>query len=242
MSNQSNNRLPVLPSRLSLEQMQKRLELVKKGHSLLKQKSQGLTDKFQATLKEIKECKENLPNLFRTSFFSLTEAKYAAGGDISLAVMASIRKSASRVQVNMENVLGCQIPQFEKEQPCIALSKPEDRNKTKNRPIISRGCFEIENCKNVFHQTLEKLIVLASLQSRFLILDRTIKATNRRMNAIQMVVQPKIQNTIAYVLEELAEQEREEFCRLKRIKTKKLKDAKLKAKLKLSQNHAMVRR
>ena len=76
--NNGNQRLPVLPSRLALEQMHKRLELVKKGHSLLTQKSKGLMDKFKETLKDIKTCKEDLPNLFRQSFFSLIQGLKSA--------------------------------------------------------------------------------------------------------------------------------------------------------------------
>jgi len=40
-----------------------------------------------------------------------------------------------------------------------------------------------------------------------------IKITNRRVNAIQYVVIPKIDNTIAYIVSELDERDREEFYR-----------------------------
>ena len=40
---------------------------------------------------------------------------------------------------------------------------------------------------------------LASLQTAFLTLDEAIKTTNRRVNALDSVVRPKLENTIAYI-------------------------------------------
>lgn len=51
-----------------------------------------------------------------------------------------------------------------------------------------------------------------------------IKLTNRRVNAIEHVIIPKIENTIAYVVSELDEGDREEFFRLKKVQDKKKRD------------------
>jgi len=59
-----------------------------------------------------------------------------------------------------------------------------------------------------------------------LTLDEVIKITNRRVNAIEHVIKPKIERTIAYVITELDEGEREEFFRLKKIQAKKKRDIK----------------
>ena len=54
-----------------------------------------------------------------------------------------------------------------------------------------------------------------------------IKVTNRRVNAIDNVIIPRIERTISYITSELDEAEREEFYRLKKIQEKK-KQAKAK--------------
>lgn len=68
---------------------------------------------------------------------------------------------------------------------------------------------------------------LFGFQAAFFILDEVIRATNRRVNAIEHVVIPKLENTINYIISELDEQDREEFFRLKKVQGKKKKDAML---------------
>jgi len=58
-------------------------------------------------------------------------------------------------------------------------------------------------------------------QISFVTLDEVIKTTNRRVNAIEHVIIPKIERTLAYIISELDELEREEFYRLKKVQDKK---------------------
>nr|KAF6391325.1 ATPase H+ transporting V1 subunit D [Pipistrellus kuhlii] len=67
-----------------------------------------------------------------------------------------------------------------------------------------------------FRQILKKII-----ETSFVTLDEAIKITNRRVNAIEHVIIPRIERTLAYIIAELDEREREEFYRLKKIQEKK---------------------
>ena len=46
-----------------------------------------------------------------------------------------------------------------------------------------------------------------------MILDEVIRATNRRVNAIEHVVIPRLENTVKFIISELDEMDREEFYR-----------------------------
>lgn len=98
--------------------------------------------------------------------------------------------------------------------------------------------------KEVYAKAIETLVELASLQTAFMILDEVIRATNRRVNAIEYIIMPRLDNTIKYIMSELDEMDREEFfrfvdfdtwkdrhthntitCRLKKVQGKKKRDA-----------------
>ena len=52
-------------------------------------------------------------------------------------------------------------------------------------------------------------------------LDEVITVTNRRVNALEYVVIPRIEDTIVYLERELDEESREDFYRLKKVTDKK---------------------
>ena len=106
---------------------------------------------------------------------------------------------------------------------------------------MGRGGAQVQRCKETYQKAIEALVEIASLQTAFVILDEVIKMTNRRVNAIEYVVIPKIENTIRYIQSELDEQDREEFFRLKKVQNKKKtrREAEEAERLASQQNHVV---
>eukprot|EP00698_Gefionella_okellyi_P005756 TRINITY_DN15214_c0_g1_i1.p1 TRINITY_DN15214_c0_g1~~TRINITY_DN15214_c0_g1_i1.p1 ORF type:complete len:271 (-),score=69.43 TRINITY_DN15214_c0_g1_i1:32-844(-) len=206
------NRLAVFPTRMTLQIMKLKLIGAVKGHSLLKKKSDALTVRFRAILGKIMECKETMGTQLKSASFTIAEARMMAG-DFGPMVVENVQTARVKVKTNVDNVAGVMIPNFEK---VIEGTEAE-----KDLTGMAKGGQQINSCRTAYMKALETLITLASLQTAFVTLDEVITLTNRRVNAIQHVVQPRLENTIDYIKSELDELEREEFFRLKKIQGKK---------------------
>ncbi|KAI9217341.1 V-type proton ATPase subunit D [Blastocladiella britannica] len=210
----NNQRLAIFPTRMAQTTMKLRLKGAQTGHSLLKRKSEALTKRFRLILGKIDEAKRKMGKIMQGAAFSLAEVTYATG-DISFAVQAAVRQAQLKVRTKQENVSGTMLPAFE---------LYSEGNNAFELTGLGRGGQQIAKCKDVYAKAVAQLVELASLQTAFVILDEVIKVTNRRVNAIEYVIIPRIENTIKYITSELDEQDREEFFRLKKVQGKKKRD------------------
>eukprot|EP00695_Tsukubamonas_globosa_P002154 TRINITY_DN325_c0_g1_i14.p1 TRINITY_DN325_c0_g1~~TRINITY_DN325_c0_g1_i14.p1 ORF type:complete len:297 (+),score=133.73 TRINITY_DN325_c0_g1_i14:91-891(+) len=226
-------RLPVLPSRMTLAAMKIRLVGAKKGFSLLKKKSDALTVRFRGILKQIRDTKESMGKEMKDAAFRLTETKYAAG-EISYMVTESVTSATVKVRLRTDNVAGVYLPQFRDTIDTSAAAVQSDLTG------LSKGGEQVRNTRLAFTKALKLLVELASLQTSFWTLDEAIKITNRRVNALEKVVQPKIEATISYIIDELSELEREEFFRLKKVQNKKKRDAERVSKARVAEEEALM--
>ncbi|KAH9396769.1 V-type proton ATPase subunit D [Tyrophagus putrescentiae] len=147
---------------------------------------------------------------FRMILRKIVETK-SLMGDI---VLQNVQKAQLMVSSKKDNVAGVMLPVFE------TISGGSDTNELTG---LSRAGQQYAKIKKNYQRAIKLLVDLASLQTSFITLDEVIKVTNRRVNALEHVVIPRIENTIAYITSELDEMEREEFFRLKKIQEKKKK-------------------
>ncbi|GAA5887866.1 hypothetical protein JCM6882_000781 [Rhodosporidiobolus microsporus] len=214
----------VFPTRMNLTVTKTRLKGAQTGHSLLKKKSDALNKRFRSILGKIDEAKRKMGRVMQLAAFSLAEVTYATG-DISYMIQESVTEATFRVQAKQENVSGTILPAFE---PVRGANGGEGGQAPASGAFgltgLGRGGQQITRCRETFAKAVETLVELASLQTAFVILDEVIKMTNRRVNALEHVVIPRLENTISYINSELDEMDREEFFRLKKIQSKKKRD------------------
>lgn len=215
MSNQ--NRLQVAPTVTQLAVIKLRLQGAVRGHALLKKKADALTLRHRAVLKAIVERKTTLGEIMREAHFSWTRARHAGGESVKHAVLDGVERAKVRVRASEENVAGVKIPKFFLRDTGVEQRRMELAG-------LGRGGARVREARGAFEKAMTLLSELASLQTAFVTLDEAIRTTNRRVNALENYVTPRLQNTVKYILGELDELEREEFFRLKKVQAKKKRD------------------
>lgn len=157
------------------------------------------------------QTKTLMGDVMKEAAFSLAEAKFATG-DFNQVVLQNVTKAQIKIRTKKDNVAGVTLPVFESYQ---------DGTDTYELAGLARGGQQLAKLKKNYQSAVKLLVELASLQTSFVTLDEVIKLTNRRVNAIEHVIIPRIERTLAYIISELDEMEREDFYRLKKIQDKK---------------------
>merc|ERR1719375_1027091 len=129
-------------------------------------------------------------------------------------VIERVKKPSSMLKAAAENVAGVYLPKF-------VLSRDESKDSTFEMMGVGAGGQVVQTTRQQHIDTLTLLIKMASLQTAFVTLDNAIKTTSRRVNALEYVVMPRMENIIAYIKTEMDEMEREEFFRVKKVVEKK---------------------
>ncbi|CDO66203.1 vacuolar ATP synthase subunit d, putative [Plasmodium reichenowi] len=208
-----------VPSRITLQLMKQKKKSAFQGYSLLKKKSDALFIHFRDVLKDIVKTKTKVGEEMRNASFSLAKSVWAAG-DFKGQIIEGIKRPVVTLSLSTNNVAGVKLPIFQ-----VNIDPTVD---VLGNLGVAAGGQVINNTRENYLQCLNMLVKLASMQVAFFSLDEEIKMTNRRVNALNNIVLPRLDGGINYIIKELDEIEREEFYRLKKIKEKKsdkLKDS-----------------
>ncbi len=68
-----------------------------------------------------------------------------------------------------------------------------------------------------FFDLLKKIVQIAELQTAYLAVEECLKITNRRVNALEFIVVPRIEFVVKYIFTELEERSKEDKFKIKKI-------------------------
>mmetsp|Transcript_146973 Transcript_146973/g.208392 ORF Transcript_146973/g.208392 Transcript_146973/m.208392 type:complete len:252 (+) Transcript_146973:76-831(+) len=213
MSSAGGQRPPA--NRMTLQTFKARLGGASKGFKLLKKKRDALKAKFQALLKEIVDTKLAVGQSLKDGAFALAKAHYASSGDdIASTVIERAKKPTLTTKLYPDNVAGVSIPVFK-------MNYDSSQDSSAQTMGVGSGGAVLNATRETYVKAMECIVKLASLQTAFHTLDEEIKMTSRRVNALEYVLIPRIEELIHYITQEMDEEAREEFFRVKKVVEKK---------------------
>lgn len=198
----------VRPTRMELLTLKERRELAARGYELLREKQDALVREFFAILSEAKKYREEMETTLTEAFASFMEAKLVEGG-AKLEELALGAKSPIDFDVETRNMMGVTVPIFR-------VTQQEEEAQL--HYSLAGTSAAVDKVAQKVRTALDKIVRLAEIEATVKRLAAEIEKTKRRVNALNYVVLPRINNTIRYIELMLEEQEREDLFRMKRVK------------------------
>ena len=205
--------MSIVPSQMALLQSKAKLKSAQKGRDLLKRKADALKVQFLQVTKALIEQKKDLGNKFNQSLIFLGKANFSTStGDVNRIVDENVKSKADvKLTLKTKPVAGVTLPQF-------GIRNIEEEKYGEMSILgITGGGQTLNVAKKHFYEFLKKIVEIATLQTSYLSIDECLKITNRRVNALEYIVVPKIEYTIKYIVTELDERAKEEKFKIKKI-------------------------
>lgn len=198
------------PTRMELLSLKNRTKLAVKGHGLLKEKRDALIKEFFDILDRVKGVREAAEISLKEANEALLEAQIAMG-DLAVRKASLSVKESIDVDIKSRSVMGVSVP--------VTNVKMEERSIIDRGYSFSDTTIQLDEAAKKFEESIKFLIELGEVEKTIFLLAEEIEATKRRVNALEHIMIPRFENTEKYIDMRLQEMERENFVRLKMIRS-----------------------
>ncbi|HNZ50776.1 MAG TPA: V-type ATP synthase subunit D [Bacilli bacterium] len=199
--------LRVNPTRMELTRLKRQLATAERGHKLLKDKQDEMIRQFMELIKKNRrlriEVEEELSRIMKQ--FGLAKLKMSRIGMLEAMMIPS---QAAKMEVGSKSVMNIKIPTVNYEpQKAIDLTYG-----------FAFTPSELDQAILDLSGLLPKLVELAQLDKSCDMLANEIEKTRRRVNAIEFIMIPDMDDSIRYIQMKLEDNERSNIIRLMKSK------------------------
>ncbi len=203
-------RLNVNPTRMELKKLKTRLSTAVRGHKLLKDKSDEMVRRFTEIVRENKRLRDEVEaELVRT----LRQFSVARSLTPVYAAETAFIMPAAGVEAECGTacIMGVDVPKVE------IKARAQGEGLPYAYPEITS---EADYSVNMASALLPKMVKLAEVEKSMRLLAAEIERNKRRVNALEYVMIPQLEETIKYIKDKLAENERAAVVRMMKVKGK----------------------
>lgn len=207
----------VNPTRMELTRLKGRLRTAVRGHKLLKDKRDELMKQFMDVVRENRALRARVEEGLEKA----NQAFSAAGAVMSPEMLEQALmypRSPVSLDMDFKNVMSVNVPVYE-----FNTAKSEGESLCPYGFAATSG--ELDDAVEALDKVFQDMLKLAEAEKTSQLLAQEIEKTRRRVNALEYVKIPQMEETIKYISMKLDENERSATIRLMKVKDMILKDA-----------------
>jgi V/A-type H+-transporting ATPase subunit D len=197
----------VNPTRMELTRLKRELATAKRGHKLLKDKQDEMVRQFMNLIKQNRELRIKIENELTviSSTFNSARLKMSYAG-----LMEALMVPSQNIQVETSS------------RTIMNMSVPSLNVKTDDSIDITYGFAftpcELDDSVIKLSNLVSSMVKLAEIEKSCDMLAGEIEKTRRRVNAIEYVLVPNLEDTIHFITMKLEDNERSNIIRLMKNK------------------------
>jgi len=197
------------PTKGNLIKSKNTLALSKQGYDLLDKKRNILIREMMSLIESAKKIQSEITTTYEVAYLHLQNANIVLGIKNVEQISYAIEEENS-VKIKNRHVMGVEIP----------IVSFKDKQLTPQYGL-SRTNIALDEAYEKFEKAKKLTFKLAEVENAVFRLAINIKRTQKRANALKNILIPRYQELTKQIADSLEEKDREEFTRLKVIKSRK---------------------
>ena len=207
----------VIPTRMELTRLKKKLQTAVKGHKLLKDKRDELMREFLDLVRVNMELRLKVEEGIRNANKNFVIAK-AGMSEETLRAALMAPKQEVYIEQGVKNVMSVNIPVLD------FKTRTSDENDIDSYGLAFTSS-DLDGAVRSLAEVFPDMLKLAETEKSCRLMAAEIERTRRRVNALEHVIIPETQESIKYITMKLDENERSTQIRLMKVKDMVLEDA-----------------
>ena len=204
-------KLNVNPTRMELSRLKIRLKTAVRGHKLLKDKQDELMRQFIDMIKKNKKLRERVEGMLQNSFKDFLLSR-GVMSDEMLENAIAYPKEKIGVEVKKKNIMSVNVPQ-------MTFVRENEGNQGMIYPYgYAQTSADLDDAIDGLSSVMDNLLELAEVEKACQLMADEVEKTRRRVNALEYMTIPQLQETIRFIQMKLDENERGSITRLMKVK------------------------
>ncbi|WZL82293.1 V-type ATP synthase subunit D [Vallitaleaceae bacterium 9-2] len=199
----------LFPTKGNLMLSKSRLNLSRQGYELLDKKRNILVREMMTLIDQAKEIQAQIGETFSAAYKALQTANITIGINTVEQISKAVELE-DQIVINVRSIMGVEIPII-----------GEIKKDIEPAYGFARTTISLDEAYEKFLKVKQLTLLLAEVENAIYRLAINIKRTQKRANALQNVMIPRYETLTKDITNALEEKEREEFTRLKMIKSMK---------------------